>query len=171
MSRTFWVMVDDHNKKAYVIRTFNWLKSFGPDLTKHKVSPNYNLFTCPAKHDYKLYLYNFLSKEELVAFAGHLSMLFPSVKSGFFSGFNNIDDIKKALDSGEISLPKVSLGDFVNMVFKLKFLKVQISWKEMEKNFLENSLVIHSGNIAQTAKSLGLHRQSLQRKLKKLNIR
>ncbi len=41
---------------------------------------------------------------------------------------------------------------------------------EFERKFLAAKLREHGGNISQTAKSLGLHRQSLQHKLKELGI-
>lgn len=42
-----------------------------------------------------------------------------------------------------------------------------ISLSQKEHEYIEFMLTQHNGNIAQTAKALGLHRQSLQRKLKK----
>ena len=40
-----------------------------------------------------------------------------------------------------------------------------------EKSYLEAALERHGGNISETARTLGLHRQSLQRTLKRLGIR
>ena len=40
-----------------------------------------------------------------------------------------------------------------------------------ERSYLEAALERHGGNISETARSLGLHRQSLQRTLKRLGIR
>ncbi len=42
-----------------------------------------------------------------------------------------------------------------------------ISLSQKEHEYIEYMLLKHEGNIAKTAKALGLHRQSLQRKLKK----
>ena len=42
--------------------------------------------------------------------------------------------------------------------------------EEFERKFLAAKLREHGGNISQTAKSLGMHRQSLQHKLKELGI-
>lgn len=42
-----------------------------------------------------------------------------------------------------------------------------MSLSRKEHEYIEYMLIQHDGNIAKTAKALGLHRQSLQRKLKK----
>ena len=41
---------------------------------------------------------------------------------------------------------------------------------EFEKNVIVNALSEHNGNVTQTAKTLGMHRKSLQRKMKKYEI-
>ena len=40
-----------------------------------------------------------------------------------------------------------------------------------ERSYLEAALERHGGNISETARTLGLRRQSLQRTLKRLGIR
>ncbi len=40
-----------------------------------------------------------------------------------------------------------------------------------ERSYLEAALERHGGNISETARELGLHRQSLQRTLKRVGIR
>lgn len=42
--------------------------------------------------------------------------------------------------------------------------------QSFEKDFVERHLKIHKGNISRTAQSLGMHRQSLQQKIKDLGI-
>ena len=46
----------------------------------------------------------------------------------------------------------------------------QAAWEKFEKEFLENALVKHEGNITKTAKAIGLSRQSLQKKIKQYGL-
>lgn len=45
-----------------------------------------------------------------------------------------------------------------------------LSIDELEKEYIDFVLIRNQGNISKTARELGLHRQSLQRKLKKLRL-
>lgn len=169
--KSYWILVDRQHKRAYLLKTLHWLKSFGDDMSSYKISPSKETFMAHAISDYKLYVYTFLTQEELLSFGGHILTMFPKVETGFFVGFHQILEVKRVLDTEQFKTFKFNFQTFVNWALKFKILKVKLPWKEMEKNLLENSLIIHSGNVARTAKSLGLHRQSLQRKLKKLNIK
>ena len=46
---------------------------------------------------------------------------------------------------------------------------LNVFMQEMEEMYIQNALNIFGGNVSQTAKALGLRRQSLQYRLKKFN--
>jgi transcriptional regulator of acetoin/glycerol metabolism len=45
-----------------------------------------------------------------------------------------------------------------------------VTLDEMEKQFIEQSLVEHSGNVSNTARTLGMTRTALYRRMKKHGI-
>lgn len=68
----------------------------------------------------------------------------------------SFQQIERCLVSDAVSESKSSDAEFV-----------QPSLARQEREYIESVLTQCSGNISQTAKILGLHRQSLQRKLRK----
>lgn len=99
----------------------------------------------------------------------------PSCRIVAMTGYGSIATAVEAIKLGAIDyltkpvdidmLEKALNGDPVTQEHNTNDLPISLSQKEHE--YIEYMLIQNQGNIAKTAKALGLHRQSLQRKLKK----
>lgn len=97
----------------------------------------------------------------------------PDCRAVVLTGYGSIATAVEAIKRGAVNY----LTKPVDVETLLKALKGEsidmpeaeqpISLSRKEHEYIEFMLAQHNGNIAQTAKALGLHRQSLQRKLKK----
>ncbi|MES2803495.1 MAG: response regulator [Bdellovibrionota bacterium] len=99
--------------------------------------------------------------------------LSPLVKIIVLSGYGSITTAVESVKRGAIDyitkptsfaeIEKAFLGARVSETSDFK----RRSLSEVEHEYIDFILTKNEGNISQTAKDLGLHRQSLQRKLKK----
>lgn len=97
----------------------------------------------------------------------------PQAKIIVLSGYGSITTAVEAVKRGAMDyltkptsfaeIEKAFLGVRVNNTSNFK----RRSLSEVEHEYIDFVLTKNDGNISQTAKDLGLHRQSLQRKLKK----
>lgn len=97
----------------------------------------------------------------------------PQAKIIVLSGYGSITTAVEAVKRGAMDyltkptsfaeIEKAFLGVRVNSTSDFK----RRSLSEVEHEYIDFVLTKNDGNISQTAKDLGLHRQSLQRKLKK----
>lgn len=98
---------------------------------------------------------------------------FPSVKVVIMSGFGSVASAVKAMQFGAhnfIAKPvttEMILKAFLDQDFSEVVPQQEISLARMEREYIDYVLQNSDGNITQAAKKLGLHRQSLQRKLRK----
>ncbi len=98
----------------------------------------------------------------------------PDCKIVVLSGYGSVTTAVEAMKKGAIDyLRKPTSVDEIEAAFKGKRnlsnseILVTPSLSEIEHDYIDHVLTQNSGNITKTAKQLGLHRQSLQRKLKK----
>lgn len=97
----------------------------------------------------------------------------PNVKIVVLSGYGSISTAVEAVKLGALDyltkptsfaeIEKAFSGERVSQHSDFK----RLSLSQVEHEYIDFVLTKNEGNISQTAKDLGLHRQSLQRKLKK----
>ncbi len=99
---------------------------------------------------------------------------FPGIRIVVMSGFGSVASAVKAMQLGaENFLAKPVTPDMIAKAFssekvaELSEEESEISLARMEREYIDYVLQNSDGNITQAAKKLGLHRQSLQRKLRK----
>lgn len=104
----------------------------------------------------------------------HLKKRFPGIRIVLMSGFGSVASAVKAMQLGaENFLTKPVTPDMIVKAFAVDEVVVdvnkesEISLARMEREYIDYVLQTSDGNITQAAKKLGLHRQSLQRKLRK----
>lgn len=97
----------------------------------------------------------------------------PQCKVVVLTGYGSVASAVEAMKSGAVNyLSKPAGADRIEAAL-LDRLKEQVTQNELpsldrhEHEYIEFVLAQNQGNISRTAKQLGLHRQSLQRKLKK----
>ncbi|ASD62540.1 response regulator transcription factor [Bdellovibrio bacteriovorus] len=97
----------------------------------------------------------------------------PQVKVVMMSGFGSVASAVKAMQLGAhnfIVKPvtvEMILRAFSDQAENMELPEEEISLARMEREYIDYVLQSSEGNITQAAKKLGLHRQSLQRKLRK----
>ncbi|AFY02961.1 response regulator transcription factor [Bdellovibrio bacteriovorus] len=97
----------------------------------------------------------------------------PQVKVVMMSGFGSVASAVKAMQLGAhnfIAKPvtvEMILRAFSDQAESMELPEEEISLARMEREYIDYVLQSSEGNITQAAKKLGLHRQSLQRKLRK----
>ena len=98
----------------------------------------------------------------------------PQIKAIVLSGYGSIASAVEAVKLGAIDyLTKpASFEQIFQSLTEQKIASSEAEFKrlslsEAEHQYIDFVLTKNNGNISQTAKDLGLHRQSLQRKLKK----
>ncbi|WP_374031242.1 response regulator transcription factor [Bdellovibrio bacteriovorus] len=97
----------------------------------------------------------------------------PQVKVVVMSGFGSVASAVKAMQLGAhnfIAKPvtvEMILRAFSDQAENMELPEEEISLARMEREYIDYVLQSSEGNITQAAKKLGLHRQSLQRKLRK----
>ncbi|WP_374034062.1 response regulator transcription factor [Bdellovibrio bacteriovorus] len=97
----------------------------------------------------------------------------PQVKVVMMSGFGSVASAVKAMQLGAhnfIAKPvtvEMILRAFSDQTENMELPEEEISLARMEREYIDYVLQSSEGNITQAAKKLGLHRQSLQRKLRK----
>lgn len=103
-----------------------------------------------------------------------LKKKFPGIRIILMSGFGSVASAVKAMQLGaENFLAKPVTPDMIAKAFateaavELSEEESEISLARMEREYIDYVLQNSDGNITQAAKKLGLHRQSLQRKLRK----
>jgi len=103
----------------------------------------------------------------------HLIQKFPGIKIIVMSGYGSITTAVQAIKLGAldyltkpVSFEVIEQAFNGNRLMKADNRKVR-SLSEVENDYIDFVLTKNKGNITKTACDLGLHRQSLQRKLKK----
>lgn len=98
---------------------------------------------------------------------------YPDLKIILMSGFGSVASAVKAIQLGAsnfITKPvtvEMILSAFLNENYGEEIPEEDISLARMEREYIDYIIQSSDGNITQAAKRLGLHRQSLQRKLRK----
>ncbi|AHI06986.1 two-component system, regulatory protein [Bdellovibrio bacteriovorus W] len=98
---------------------------------------------------------------------------FPELKIVMMSGFGSVASAVKAMQLGAHSFiskpvnPEMIITAFSDEPVQEESLDQHVSLARMEREYIDYVLQSSDGNITQAAKKLGLHRQSLQRKLRK----
>ncbi|UYL08769.1 response regulator [Bdellovibrio sp. SKB1291214] len=110
-------------------------------------------------------------------FINLLNAKFPGVRIVMMSGFGSVASAVKSMQLGaENFLAKPVTPDMIVRAFAEEDAaaaatvpkdEAEISLARMEREYIDYVLNTSNGNITQAAKKLGLHRQSLQRKLRK----
>lgn len=116
-----------------------------------------------------------VGSESSLEFLKHLKSRFPESKIVMMSGFGSVASAVKAMQLGAQNF--ISKPVTVDMILKAfqdsdvadleNIPEQEISLARMEREYIDYVLQSSDGNITQAAKKLGLHRQSLQRKLRK----
>ena len=97
----------------------------------------------------------------------------PEIKIVVLSGYGSITTAVEAVKRGAVDyLTKPASFSEIDQALNGKRVKPEADFKrrslsEVEHEYIDFVLTKNEGNISKTAKDLGLHRQSLQRKLKK----
>lgn len=98
---------------------------------------------------------------------------YPNLKIILMSGFGSVASAVKAIQLGAsnfITKPvtvEMILSAFLDENYGEEIPEEDISLARMEREYIDYIIQSSDGNITQAAKRLGLHRQSLQRKLRK----
>lgn len=106
-------------------------------------------------------------------FLKELLTMYPKTRVVMMSGFGSVASAVKAMQLGAhnfITKPvtvEMILRSFTDQETPVEDDEQQISLARMEREYIDYILQNSDGNITQAAKKLGLHRQSLQRKLRK----
>lgn len=114
-----------------------------------------------------------VGSENSLDFLRDLKAKYPHVKVVMMSGFGSVASAVKAMQLGAhsfISKPvtaEMILKAFTDQAVGEEVPDQEISLARMEREYIDYILQNSDGNITQAAKKLGLHRQSLQRKLRK----
>lgn len=104
----------------------------------------------------------------------HLKQISPNCRIVILTGYGSISTAVEAIKLGAINyLTKPADIDKIEQALLGKTVenakqKQPITLSQQEHEYIEYVLTQNDGNISKTAKALGLHRQSLQRKLKKM---
>jgi two-component system, response regulator RegA len=101
-----------------------------------------------------------------------LKLQFPEIKIVIMTGYASISTAVEAIKRGATN--------YIQKPFTFQMIEAALlnqpvpeaphtasSLEEKESDYIHSMLLRFNGNISQTAKALGLHRQSLQRKLRK----
>ncbi len=102
-----------------------------------------------------------------------LKVKHPELKIILMSGFGSVASAVKAIQLGAsnfITKPvtvEMILSAFLDENYGEEIPEEDISLARMEREYIDYIIQSSDGNITQAAKRLGLHRQSLQRKLRK----
>lgn len=114
-----------------------------------------------------------VGSESSLDFLKALKSYYPQVKVVMMTGFGSVASAVKAMQLGAdnfITKPvhvEMILKAFLNNHVQENETEKEISLARMEREYIDYILQNVDGNITQAAKKLGLHRQSLQRKLRK----
>ncbi|WP_373998260.1 response regulator transcription factor [Bdellovibrio bacteriovorus] len=114
-----------------------------------------------------------VGSENGLQFLKDLKEKFPEVKVVMMSGFGSVASAVKAMQLGAHSFiskpvtPDMIIKAFTDQNVGEEVPEQEISLARMEREYIDYVLQSSDGNITQAAKKLGLHRQSLQRKLRK----
>lgn len=114
-----------------------------------------------------------VGSESGLDFMKDLKARFPQARVVMMSGFGSVASAVKAMQLGAhnfITKPvtvEMILRAFSDAQTDMQLPEEEISLARMEREYIDYVLQSSEGNITQAAKKLGLHRQSLQRKLRK----
>ncbi|KHD89099.1 MAG: two-component system, regulatory protein [Bdellovibrio sp. ArHS] len=114
-----------------------------------------------------------VGSENGLEFLKGLKEKFPQAKVIMMSGFGSVASAVKAMQLGAHSFiskpvtPDMIIKAFTDQNIGEEVPEQEISLARMEREYIDYVLQSSDGNITQAAKKLGLHRQSLQRKLRK----
>lgn len=114
-----------------------------------------------------------VGSENSLALVAELRAKFPALKIVLMSGFGSVASAVKAVQVGAnnfITKPvtvEMILNSFLDDNYGQEIPEEDISLARMEREYIDYIMQTSDGNITQAAKRLGLHRQSLQRKLRK----
>lgn len=145
------------------------LKEHGIEVQAFAQTPDVNKVTEP---DWVL-LDLRVGSESSLDFLSSIKSRFPQCKVVMMSGFGSVASAVKAMQLGAhnfITKPvtvEMILKGFMDQASAEELPEQEISLARMEREYIDYVLQNSDGNITQAAKKLGLHRQSLQRKLRK----
>ncbi len=114
-----------------------------------------------------------MGSENSLDFLRELKNKFPAIKVVMMSGFGSVASAVKAMQLGAQNFiskpvtPEMILKAFTDQTVGEELPEQEITLARMEREYIDYILQNSDGNITQAAKKLGLHRQSLQRKLRK----
>lgn len=119
-----------------------------------------------------------VGQESSLSLLESLKSKFPGIRIILMSGFGSVASAVKAMQLGaenflakpvtaEMIVKAFAHDDTLEFVEEAPQVETEISLARMEREYIDYVLQNSSGNITQAAKKLGLHRQSLQRKLRK----
>ncbi|HWU41957.1 MAG TPA: response regulator [Bdellovibrio sp.] len=116
-----------------------------------------------------------IDQENGLQFIPELKKKFPDLRVIMMSGYGSVASAVKAMQLGaENFLTKPVTPDMIARAFLNEEKEnnstqktAEISLARMEREYIDYVLQNSDGNITRAAKKLGLHRQSLQRKLRK----
>lgn len=115
-----------------------------------------------------------VGSESSLDFLKQIRQHYPNIPVVMMSGFGSVASAVKAMQLGArsfITKPvtvDMILKAFLDEVDTAENSESEISLARMEREYIDYVLQASEGNITQAAKKLGLHRQSLQRKLRKI---
>lgn len=114
-----------------------------------------------------------VGSDNSLEFLKEIKIRYPHLKVVMMSGYGSVASAVKAMQLGAhnfISKPVTAdmiIKAFVEEPAGEEIPENEISLARMEREYIDYILQSSDGNITQAAKKLGLHRQSLQRKLRK----
>lgn len=114
-----------------------------------------------------------VGSENSLDFLKDLKKKYPFSKVVMMSGFGSVASAVKSVQLGAHNFiskpvnPDMILNAFSDQPNLDQVPEAEISLAKMEREYIDYILQNSEGNITQAAKKLGLHRQSLQRKLRK----
>jgi two-component system response regulator RegA len=127
------------------------------------------------EHYHSLLLDLRLSDEHSVERIVEVKTKFPQAKVFIITGYGSIPTAVKCIQEGadEFLTKPISMGELLSKL-ELNTNKEPIELDsptlyQKEKDYIDFVMEQCDGNISQAAKKLGIHRQSLQRKLKKMS--
>jgi len=108
-----------------------------------------------------------------------LNTIVPEIRMVILTGYASIATAVEAIKLGAVHylVKPASADDIISAIFNLKGdattlpAENPMSVKRLEWEHIQTVLAQHDGNISASARSLGMHRRSLQRKLQKKPVK
>ncbi|XGC80402.1 response regulator transcription factor [Bdellovibrio bacteriovorus] len=157
---------DDENLRDVLTEE---LQERGIQVTSFSTAPGVSIV-----HDVDWVLLDLrVGSDNSMDFLKEIKARYPQPKVVMMSGYGSVASAVKAMQLGAhnfISKPVTAdmiIKAFVEEPAGEEIPENEISLARMEREYIDYILQSSDGNITQAAKKLGLHRQSLQRKLRK----